>query len=372
MPKIFQFDNLKVDRRNRAEPMEASAWFRAQQPLLLWMANKSADGRRLLRLDQVNLPRIDRIGMNHVSMDRYERDGGFFVPKYRRVTTTDFRVGAKWANLINSQWDWFCELSREYYSLMERKRVLHVGQFAPVALFPGFAYGTTTTVYPDADPETTTVDGFVGRSGINETWGTIRAGAGVDANDTSADSVSMTYIEATTTTDQFGNLRRGIILFDASAIADTDVISAATLSIMSGTTNKSDTFSTPAAPDLNIYASTPNSNTSLVAGDYGQTGTTAFATAKAYADWAAAGSYNDFALNAQGLAAVSKTGVSKFSAKNANYDVANVAPTWSSLGSASIRGKMADTADTTSDPKLVVTHAAAATGHINLLLLGVG
>lgn len=342
MAKIFQFDNSKVERKNQAEAMDASAWFSAQQPLLLWMANKSKDGRQLLRLDQVNLPRIDRIAMNHVGMDRYVRDGGtLFRPIYRRVSTTDFRVGAKWANLVNSQWDWFCELSREYYSLMEKRGLRHVGQFMPVALYPGFQYGSTTTVYPVLGANSP-CDGVV--NATDATWSTARnATSGVA-------SVSDTN-ERPGLCSQFSPpyyIYRGFFNFDTSGIADTDEISAGVLSLSGNgvATLNADTCS------LQIVAATPAGTNTLVGGDFDNIGSTVFAT-MTFANWVTTNNtYNDFTLDANGRANISKTAVSSFGARNSR-DTGNTAPT----------GQNAITcyfADGNTAPKLVVTHAAAA------------
>ncbi len=98
------------------------------------------------------------------------------------------------------------------------------------------------------------------------------------------------------------------------------------------------------------------SNNALVVGDYGNTGSTEFSTAITYTNWSTTG-YNDFALNASGLAAISKTGVSKFSTRNANYDVANVAPPWRVDAGTHIIAYAADQAGTANDPKLVVVHS---------------
>jgi len=70
---------------------------------------------------------------------------------------------------------------------------------------------------------------------------------------------------------------------------------------------------------------------------------------------------NDFVLNASGKSNIDTGGISKFSARNANYDVADVAPTWSASGDSYLYAKSADTAGTSEDPKLVVNHSVAIT-----------
>ena len=41
----------------------------------------------------------------------------------------------------------------------------------------------TSTFYPDANPETSTCDGFIGRNGVNEPFATIRAAAATMSGD---------------------------------------------------------------------------------------------------------------------------------------------------------------------------------------------
>jgi hypothetical protein len=117
------------------------------------------------------------------------------------------------------------------------------------------------------------------------------------------------------------------------------------------------------APDLNIYSSNPASNTALVAGDFDSLGTTAFCdTPILFTNWGTG--YNDFALNASGLAAISKTGVSKFGLRNANYDVAdeldpnNHDPSWSSDTTSAVSPWYSEKGEGY-QPKLVVTYTTS-------------
>lgn len=199
------------------------------------------------------------------------------------------------------------------------------------AQYPFTVNDTGGPYYPNAsgDPSPTSVDGYVGRTGFDENWAAIIANAGNDSSGSGASSYPV-YIGASTTLDQWNTLLRGIYLFDASGLPDAAVVSSATLSLYG--VSKSDEF--PITPNINIYASTPASPTALVDADYGRTGganPTPFSdTPKTYADWST-GAYNDFDLNASGIAAISTTTVSKFSARNANYDAAGSAPlTWGS------------------------------------------
>lgn len=217
---------------------------------------------------------------------------------------------------------------------------------------------TTTTVYPDPNPETTSVDGTANQSytiGSGATFATIRAAAGNGSDPTSA-SIYPAGLFTDNVTNQYRNLYRSIFLFDTSSIGAGQTVSAAVLSLLGD--GKGDD-ATAITPDINIVASTPASNTDIVNGDYTQLGATAFATAITFAGYSTS-AYNDFTLNASGIAGVVVTGVSKFGARNDNYDRANSAPaTWTSLTDHYFSCKFADVAGTTSDPKLVVTHASA-------------
>ena len=73
------------------------------------------------------------------------------------------------------------------------------------------------------------------------------------------------------------------------------------------------------------------------------------------------GAYNDYTFNATGRGNLSKTAISKFAWKNANYDADNVTP---GDGTFTMGGYSADQAGTSSDPKFVVTHTAVASGFI--------
>jgi hypothetical protein len=370
MPKIYdqELEDKRVIRMNE------DRWFKLNQKALLWLVN-TREGRDFLCIDQ-RFPVIHEIAKNFIRHHEFVRveKSKKYPTGWKRVTTSEFRVGAKYANIIRYRWEAWQDYLADYHVALFLREMprQYVPEYAMVRGQQASVMHTTTTVYPDPNPETTTMDGnafrFLG-VGSGEAWGTLRVGAGTGSADSSADDY---YVEiGNDTTVNWRILFRSIFLFDTSSIPDTDIISAGTLSLRGN--SKSDGVSI--TPDLNIYASTPASNTAIANADYNQTGgssPTAFSTAVTYAGFSTSG-YTDFALNASGLAAISKTGVSKFSARNANYDAANSAPTNPGAATVSIlQGYFADQSGTTSDPKLVVTHAAPAVGHINLTLLGVG
>lgn len=221
-------------------------------------------------------------------------------------------------------------------------------------------YFTTTTVYPDPDPETTTVDGVVRHAyatGSGVTWATLRADAGTTSTD-NATTWRCHSQGSDNVTDKWKYIDRGICLFDTSSIPDGDTKDSATLSLYGS--SKDDGL--VITPNLNIFTSVPASNTALAAGDYDSLGTVAQSdTSITYASFSTT-AYNDFAFNATGLGNISLTAVSKFGTRNKNYDSDNVAPTWASLNESFVTCIGAETAGTSTDPKLAVVHTTPATG----------
>lgn len=218
----------------------------------------------------------------------------------------------------------------------------------------------TLTVYPDPNVESTSVDGITTRSGVDEAMATIRAGAGTSATDSGAAGSGLALV-ASTTSNQFKQLNRPIFLFDTSALGAGATISAAVKSVFGSGTNGNGLSGEASANSVAVLvASTPASNTALVAGDYSQFGSTDFGRSAQQNAWNTA-AYNDITLNASGLAAISKTGITKFALRH-GWDFDNTITGLTHVNDAeqTLEMKFADTADVTSDPKLVITYTAVA------------
>lgn len=223
---------------------------------------------------------------------------------------------------------------------------------------------TTTTVYPDANVESTSVDAYMvrnnGGGGSTEAFSTIRAGAGTGSDDTAASSIAADLFAGSGAANTYQTLYRAIYVFDTSSIPDTDSISAATISVCSRST-KVDQLGGNGA--VGITDGTSASNTAIANSDFesNTSGTRNADTDIDVGSWAADSVYNDWTLNATGIANISKTGVSKFTTK-LGFDIDNTTTglTWGSSGEILARSYNADKAGTSCDPKLVVTHAAAA------------
>lgn len=219
--------------------------------------------------------------------------------------------------------------------------------------------------FPDPDPETTSVDGDILQS-TSASWATIRGAANGNTANPSGPSIDVRF-RASTVTNEWDRMDRGITLFDTSSINDGDTIDSATYSIKGA--NAINNFS----QSVVMVDSTPASNTNIVVGDYAQVGTAEQATGRiTIASWSTT-AYNVFTLSATGLGNISKTGVSKFGYR-VSGDFDNIEPTWSSGLAADCSGDSADVAGTAQDPKLAVTSSAAAVvgSSNNLLLMGVG
>jgi hypothetical protein len=218
---------------------------------------------------------------------------------------------------------------------------------------PELSFGfSTLTKYPDADAETNTVDGWVAfwDDPTGATWAGAVAHAGTHAGPSAAEERFCYWYSSTNKPIYLG---RSIFLFDTSDLTSGATISAAVMSLYGSAKVDNDTSS----PDIDIYTSAPASNTDLVAGDFDSLGTTSQTGSPiSYASFSTTG-YNDFTFNATGSGNVNKTGISKFGARNANYDVANTAPALGWYQGSYLQGYFADQTGTANDPKLVVTYS---------------
>jgi hypothetical protein len=234
-------------------------------------------------------------------------------------------------------------------------------------LIPSLSFGFSEyTGYPDEDPESTTSDGCVGEvyavySGI--TWTSMQGGSGNWTDDGASAEEVYVRIECDADNDGwFRILCRSGFLFDTSEIGVGSTISSAVFSLY-GTSGKTFEQGTWGDSDIamNVYSSSPASNTAWVAGDYGSFGTTAYCdTSIAYSSWATA-AFNNFTLNSTGRSAVTLDGITKLGIRDATFDVPNSAPTWVTVAGLACGGYYADQAGTANDPKLVVTYTPAST-----------
>lgn len=212
------------------------------------------------------------------------------------------------------------------------------------------------TYYPDASPETSSVDGHAYQEELGGVdWAVLLAAAGSAATDTST-SLICSYQGSDVVNNKWEYNVRGLAAFPTAPLPDAAIIVSANLSLY-GKSKMNDLSLT--SQSINIYSSAPASDTAIVAGDYDSLGSTAFSSAITYANWDLAG-YNVFQLNASGLAAISKTGVTKFGMCDPYYDVAeNVPETWIASKTSNIVAYSADQGS--NQPRLTVIYAVLPT-----------
>ncbi len=321
-------------------------WFEKNQSILLWFLNSPIIKyltRYIFRI-QNDLKADETIC--EISPNNYKVYLGMFLENKKLVHRyrADFRTHDKFSK-------------RVYYAFKPIWWAMHYwDEFFADRFAPQFSFGfDTLTAYPDAHTETYTVDGEVGRDHNGDTWAQIRDGAGTYALPSNA-TMYAPRVTCYGITNQFSFISKGIVLFKLSGLG---TVSGAVLSLC-GTAHATTGYKV----DCNIYASTPASNTDLVAADYQQVGSTAFSTAITYDNFSIVG-YNAYTFNSTGLATIAN-GIVKYGFRDPTYDVANSAPTWGSANDSYLGVAAADNTGTTSDPKLVVTYTTVVTNYVTM------
>jgi len=314
--------------------MNDAQWFKFHQPSLLGLVNTD-HGRDLFDISR-DLPTIVEIAPWYykwiIGKGQYQ---------------TEFHSKAVYFRKLLHRWD---EIVRDLeHPLFVPKYVVHNGRKLAVPMG-----GATLTAYPDADTESSTVDGHIGFAGLDDRidWAaaTTDDGGAVTQTRDSHSTMNATCFQRSGTWEDF---TRAFLLFDTSSIGS-NVVSAAVFSFTSSQT-------TTSASELTwtVVSSTPASNTALVAADYDNVGSTSFGSIEADSGVTTDSStYNAITLNGSGEAAISTSGITKL-AMRWEADRADAEPSSATAG-CQIIILSADTAGTSKDPKLVVTHAAPA------------
>lgn len=223
-------------------------------------------------------------------------------------------------------------------------------------IIKGTVGNTTTTVNPDADPETSTVDGRAYLFG-SLPWDTVHDAA--SASSFQDDLTNNEHVVARKLGTDNYYIMRGFWSFDTSAIG-TDSISSATFSIyVTGTSNDDN----DGQDYMSIIESDPFvSDTAIGAGDYDACGATNNPTElidtgeRKDITSISTTAYLDFSLNATGIAAINKSGITYLCGRE-GHDIedAPISPT-------GLNRVIADFSEGTFKPKLVIEHAAAGGG----------
>lgn len=244
---------------------------------------------------------------------------------------------------------------RIYYSfyplwwLIHQWDMLFANNFKP-AWNLGF---DTLTAYPDPHTETSTVDGdtrFADTVSPYQTWANLLAQAATSATD--SDTTFRVFVSAHPTEAGYDNCWRAIHLYDTSSLGAGATIDSAVCSFVSNSTTNGWTDS------ISLCASAPASNTAIVTGDHVNYGSTDFGNKTLASITADSSTYNNITLNASGLAAISKTGITKFGYR-LTRDLTATDP--SAEGNSNVTFFAAEQSGTSTDPKLVVTYTPAST-----------
>lgn len=212
----------------------------------------------------------------------------------------------------------------------------------------------TTTVYPDADPETTSVDGISGVDLTSSTLATLRNHNGNHFNDSSASRTFYT-LQAINTSNLYRRMDRGIFTFDTSFMISGRVITAGTFSFRC--TSKKNTFP---STDMNykIHGANTSFGTALTNTSY--LAARLHGTASPISDDLPLHSvistsvFNDFVLNAQGRDSIDKDGITNIILKSS----AEIFVTWGFNAIASLTILFSENGVSTS-PKLVIEYDPA-------------
>lgn len=318
---------LEIDRR----------FFRDYQRQLLWIANTRL-GRWYFRLEKEHYDK-PVVRAFPFAMEYANEDGTFTL-----VTKTSDKYANRLKHTLRHVKAALLALGFGAFSRPENASAL---QF----LFAG----VTLSLRPDANPESSTVDGRVTHetgAGSGVDFSVLRGSAGTASSDSG--SPHACRIRADTVTDKWRTIDRSIFLFDTAAINNDSTITAATLTLnIAGKTTPTDTDITKR--QLRISSSSPASNTSLTSADFSTVGSTTFGALE-FAD-ATVGANHTITLNSSGLSHITKQGISKFGAR-IGADADGTPLTWV-LGQAfSYSIRMAENAGTSDDPTLAVTYDA--------------
>lgn len=255
------------------------------------------------------------------------------IEKWWKTTPRYIDWLSKRCNLIGGKLEILSQIPNLFRESFTYARMGHVGL-------------TSSEFFPDASPETTTVDGWA-RNKNATTWSNALDGTNGTQDASDSESGTNRPLSRKTTASDW-TVSPAFYLFDTSSIADTDTIDSATFNIFSFADSPND----PDTVTQHLVAGTPASNTAIVGADFDNYGSTSFGNR--LASTMTSLQYYATTLNASGLSAIDATGVSKFSM----IDDLILTPTdptgdnWKNI-------YMSEFTGTSRDPKLVVQHSAA-------------
>lgn len=223
------------------------------------------------------------------------------------------------------------------------------------ALSAGSSLFTDATFTPDANPESSSVDGYTSRYSSSSTWSSITTSAGTYAASDETDNPLLVAANGITS-DRYDQTGLVHTLFDTSSLDSGHAVDTADLTVVV------DRLATNSLGlDWNVYSSSPASNTDIGTGDHDSVGTVPFSTARDCSaestDWTSV----TFSLNDDGKAAIPVDGVAKFAfAHQENRENGTYGdPNWVAGQQEKLQIRLSEYTGTADDPSLVVETSAA-------------
>ncbi|MEW6775624.1 MAG: hypothetical protein AB1405_04990 [Bdellovibrionota bacterium] len=221
---------------------------------------------------------------------------------------------------------------------------------------------TTLVTYPDAGSGGTTCDGMLEHD-ESLSFANLRAAAGNAVNLT--DTANQVTLQANNSiTDVYDFITRIILTYDTRAIPAAAPIFSATHSLGMGppTTDLGDT-------SFHLAGASPAADNTLAASDYANVQRTSFGSFPSLSS-IVPNAINDMPLNASGIAAIAKGGITKFSLQLGWDLTGTYTGTWSAGAQTKAILAMADFEGTTADPKLTVEYAGKSRNFTPVLFSG--
>lgn len=182
---------------------------------------------------------------------------------------------------------------------------------------PSYGPAETHYYYPDAHPESTSVDGHAYRVAA-EAWSMLRAGVGTGHTDNY--TYLQIYIDCAASANEWAQLRRIIALFDTSSIPLKSRINEAKLRVRVYSASNSISGATPA---LAVVTSNPASNTALENADYQALDSTPLTDILSWTS-----GFKTFTFAPSSLSAIIPGGITKLGIREATYDLGGSNPPW--------------------------------------------
>lgn len=266
--------------------------------------------------------------------------------------------------ILNKNWKYIDQYFLTYLSLRQhelgQELLIDYGEFAYGMQPRHMVFASSLVVYPV--PSVTQDGGLyeVPNGGSGQTpWTACRNAS--SANNTSI--AAQFYNYAAGNDNGYGTvaISRSIFPFDTSALTSGAVVSAATLSLWCVSWNICGT-NTGAEASVAAYASNQASLTGITGTDYATLGTIPFSPTNSNMYSGSTTGYSDLVLNSTGIAAVSKTSVTRLGTR-CGYDVDNIVPpttTYYGGGVDSANVYFSAQTGTANDPRLTVTYTLPA------------